>query len=366
MNKKIWQRPAPLLVAAALGLAVLTSPALADFANLRAMAPLLPSGKSPMAFVYTAPKGGFSLESPVLYGPGERILATALFGATGIDPVTGVDFSKADSVLVIGDPPSELTVLAGQPGFLDAVPAALIARGFETKAVGGLPVFAKGEDYAIDLSATREADPLGRGMAKSQRLALGEDFMLRTTGWDEMTAATASLAEKKPAPETRLWLETINALNAACGDCWLNAATGWHTRAFVGPGIDVTIMLDPDKLAERLETARSVGELRLPPFPRALLALSQDDNAVNVQIALPYVDADLAQLAADKIAADLIYFPGVPASPTITIEQTGDFAVAVLTLAFPTEQAASARDLFANFNTAIMQRNFTPLDITTF
>lgn len=365
MKTSIGLRTSRLIVAT-LGLALLTGPTFADFANLRAMAPLLPSGKSPMAFVYTAPKGGFAVDSPVLYGPSERILATALFTANGVDPVTGVDFSKADSVLVIGDPPSELTVLAGQPGFLDGVPAALSARGFETSALGGLPVFAKGEDYAIDVTSARVADPLGRGMAKSQRLALGDDFMLRTTAWDEMNAAMASLEQTEPTPETDLWLQTIAAINAACGDCWLDAATGWHTRAFVGPGIDVTVMLDPTMLAERLEQARSENQLRLPPFPRALLALSQSADAVNVQIALPYGDADLAQLAADKVAYDIVFFPGVPATPTISIESQGDLSIAVLTVAYPLEEAAAARDLFADFNTAIMQRNFDALSITAF
>ncbi|HEY4202894.1 MAG TPA: hypothetical protein VGM83_20270 [Devosiaceae bacterium] len=82
-------------------------------------------------------------------------------------------------MLTFGEQPRDTTVLFGVPGLSDGVQPSLAARGFSRSEVEGLPVFATGDDYRIDLGKMGNADPFGSDMAGAQRIARLDSLLVR-------------------------------------------------------------------------------------------------------------------------------------------------------------------------------------------
>ena len=279
----------------------------------------------------------------------DYVLLQALVDATDIDPITGIAFPQVTGTLTAGQSPNQLTILFGQPGFLDATEAAQTARGFTASDEAGMRILAKGDDYALDFAAMD--DPLGGGMGTSQRLALGDDFLLRTAGWPEMRAALASL--ESPSPATALWTSTMTGLRRASGDSWLDAAIGWNAVGFLDIGDPAALTLDPNTAPPK-----SAPSTALPVFPHAIIALTQDRNGGAVRIALPFGTEDQAQQAGTIIADRLLARPDTAMTqPSITVEAVAPYFIAVITMAVPGESLADTTARFAAQNNAVMQRS---------
>lgn len=338
-----------LAALAALALSAFPATAFDQLERFVAIVPDVP--QNPLAFTYVAPRDGFVSESPTLYGVEDATLLTTLIDAEGTDATTGIAFSQVTGVLSTGQPPRQLTVLFGQPGFLGGSEAALLARGFTASEIGGLPILSKGEDYALDL-ASASNDPLGSGMGKAQRLALGDDFLLRTAGWPELRMALASL--DTPPPATELWRATISGLRQASGESTLEVAFGWNAVGFLDIGDPAEIMLDPTG-AKTASKQPSAGVL--PLFPHAIIALTRDDTSGAVRIALPFAVEDQAEAAGAEIAARLLANPATAsAQPSISVEPVAPYFVAVVTV--EAQSLAEAVKNFSGQNGAVMQRNY--------
>jgi len=338
-------------------LAISTAPQAATaFDQLERFAPVFSnSPQDPLAFTYVAPQDGFRADSPSLYGMEDHTLQQSLVDARDVDPTTGIAFPQVTGTLSTGQSPNQLTILFGQPGFLDATEATQTARGFTKSTEAGLAVLSKGDDYAMDFTAM--SDPLGGGMGKSQRLALGDDFLMRSAGWPEMRAALAAL--EQPAPATALWTATIAGLRQASGESWLDAAIGWNAVSFLAIGDPAALTLAPDAT-----TTKPAPTTALPAFPHAIIALTQDRDGAAVRIALPFASPDEAQKAgaiiADRLLAQLD--TAMP-QPSVAVEAAAPYFVAVITMEVAGESLAETTARFAAQNNAVMQRSYDVLQL---
>jgi hypothetical protein len=344
-----------LVTLAALAISVLPQAA-TGFEQLERFAPVFSDDpQNPLVFTYVAPLGGFTVDGPTLYGTDDYVLLNALIDGTGVDPSTGIDFPQVTGMLSTGLPPRQLTVLFGKPGFLDASEAALSKRGFTRSEVAGLTVMSKGEDYALDL-ATAD-DLLGSGMGKAQRLALGDDYLLRTAGWPELRTALTNL--ENPSPTTALWRATIAGLRQASGESWLDTAIGWNAVGFLDVGDPAQVLLNPDSTKTKQSASAA-----LPVFPHAIIALTQDRDGAAVRIALPFGTAERAQQAGTIITDRLRAQPNTAETqPSLAVETVTSFFVAVVTIEVEGETLADAAKRFASQNNAVLQRGYEVLKL---
>lgn len=338
-----------------LAMLTLSAPA-AAFDDLLSAVGAFPSGiDTPYIFDYVAPSNGFA---DFRRGLADNQLAQALATASGVDPVTGIAFGDVTGVLTIGDPPKTLTLLFADPGFADGAPEALASRGFEETVVDDVAVFARGEDYALDLAAARDPDPFASGMGKSQRLAFGPDYMLRSAGWPEMRTALAALPA--PSPDKKIWTAMINGLRSASGEgAHLDVASGWAVSAFFDPGPGIELLLDPEAAKAKLEQPVSSGAPIV--FPYVLFAATQSPTQASTHMVLPFGDEAQARAAGDEVAQRLATYSPTPTLPRVTIAEDGPFFVAVVSLDVAAADSKQAQDLFDRWMGGVYQRDFKPL-----
>jgi hypothetical protein len=320
------------------------------FDDLLLMAPAIPTDPDlPVAFDYTAPRDGFAPDSPA-YGPGDHALAAALLRG-GIDQMTGVNFGSVDGVLTMGTPPGVVTVLFGPEGFAGGTASALLDRGFTEAIVEGFPTYSKGDDYAVDIAAARDPDPFASGLGRSQRVALGDDFLLVTAGTDELTRSLAALYAIPGIDD--FWTPTFKGLQAAAGaESHLFIASGWNGTAFIDPGLP------------SLTTGKTKSKAPPPRdnviFPVAVFAATQTDASASVHIAMPFGSAEEAERGSSMIAERVLDEGFGPVSSTV---ETLDGFVAIGIVTIEVRDAKAARDLYASWMALINQRQFTPLAI---
>lgn len=341
--------------AAALAAALMATPVTA-YEDLIEFAAVFPAGiEKPYVFDYTAPSGGFTADS---YAPADQQISAALL-AGGTDPTTGVDFSRVTGVLSVGDPPATITVLLGPDGFAGGAPAALAPRGFTRSQVEGYPVFARGDDYAISLADAAAPDPFAGGMGKSQRLALGGDFLMRTAGWPELNGALAALP--RPSNEANLWGAMVEGLRASAGyDAHLELASGWTVSAFFDPGPGIDQLSDPTLVwKSRSKIITTPAGAEPVAFPFVLFAVTHSEGKAALRIVLPFDDDARAMTAGEVIAERLVEHPLTPARPLVDMQYVEPYSIAVISLDFA--DAAQAQDLYAAWMRDIHQRRFQPL-----
>ena len=343
-----------LATVAAVAAAMTATPA-AAYENLIRFAAIFPDGiERPYVFDYAAPLGGFTPRGPA---PGDRQIGIAL-ASGALDPLTGVDFARVSAVLSVGDPPSTITVLVGEDGFASGAPAALLARGFAGTEVDGIPVFARGADHAISLADAADPDPFASGMGKAQRLALGDDYLVRTAGWPELNTALAALP--RPSNDANLWAAMVEGLRASAGyDSHLDQASGWTVSAFFDPGPGIDLLSDPALVWKSRSKITTAAPSEPVVFPFALLAVTQYEGAASLSIVLPFDDDMRAQRAGEVIAQRLAEHPLTPAEPVVDVQYMEPYSIAVigLDLADP----AQAYRLYAAWIGDIHQRRFLPL-----
>jgi len=101
-----------------------------------------------------------------------------------------VGFGPGDirQMLEVAAPPLSALVLALEPKVTPAIPPALEALDHQPTARGAATVWARGEDFAIDLRARNPDDPFGGGMGRSSRVHLQGGLLRQTTAWSALDA----------------------------------------------------------------------------------------------------------------------------------------------------------------------------------
>lgn len=338
----------------------MATPAQAFDDLLRAVGVLPPVVDQPLAFTYIAPYGGFALGNGTSFG---RVDDSQLARALALgekDAMTGVDFGAVNGVLSLGLPPQTTTILFGEQGFAAEAPDALLARGFTESEDGFVRIFSHGEDDAVDMAAAREPDPFGSGLGKSQRLAIGEDFLVRTAGWAEMGVALQNFEE--PPAYTNIWADTILAIENEAGvEAQLEIASGWTMFAFSGGDpLDVLESRPGDKI--KIKSPAIEPSLM---FPFAVIALTRNDETGAIHVAIPYSDPAMAQEAGDIVASRLTELPITVGTPEVFVvparDIEGSVPVMVLTLHTPLNSLGDVQALYSRWMGAIFQRDVQPL-----
>lgn len=346
-----------LTLLASLGIA---TPAFAFEDLLDAIGLLPPVVNEPQAFTYISPHGGFIFGNGTSFG---RVDDSQLARALAIgekDALTGVDFGAVNGVISLGVAPQVTTILFGEPGFAEDAPDALLARGFTEGEDGYVRMFAHGEDYALDMAAAREPDPFASGLGRSQRLAIGDNFVIRTAGWAEMGVAIQHFEAPRASPN--IWTDTIWAIRNQAGvDSELEIASGWTFSAFGDPGpIDAFGSTSEGKV--KMKTPDVEPSLI---FPFAIIALTRNDETGAIHIAIPYQDGETARHAGEVVASRLTELPITVSAPEVLVmparDVEGSVPVMVLTLHAPLTSLGDVQALYSRWVGAIYQRDFRPL-----
>lgn len=342
---------APVVLAASLlGL----SPTLA-FDELRSVIPTvhLNTGNE-VIFNYIAPRDGFSSKT-VWTGNSTSRGMTVMLKTGRKDSMTGVDFSGVHALFSAGMPPQTTDILFGAPGFAEHAPEALRKRKFETGDIDGMTVYALGDDFELSRLRAQEQDPFNAGMGVSQRIAILEDRLILSTGWAKMEEALRGTA----SPDSQLLVATLTALeNTAGAGASLTAAAAWEASIFLRDGAKIDYLLETGTVSEHLNDPTTMPLA----YPFAVFAVTETANNAALHIALPFGDMAKAQASAQLIAdrlADLpepLALPGP--SPQIHTEAANGFAVAVVTIAVPRE---NAEENFARWQASVIRQQFSPL-----
>ncbi|NMA97438.1 MAG: hypothetical protein GX970_04885 [Phyllobacteriaceae bacterium] len=315
-------------------------------------APIIANQTGGLIFQYVAPVDGFIESGPMAPQVQDSALAAAL-RAGGVDPTTGIDFGAVRGVLTLGEPPNTLNVLIGEAGFAAETPNVLLDRGYETREVAGTNVYASGEDNAQNLR--ERGNPLGGGLGKAQRVVILEVHLAVASNW----ATIEGFLEPRASGLAPVWTASLDALESLSGDNQLETVVGFGAEVFLGQRLDPALMLNGDINAIR-EAMEGEPELRFPPFPFALFAMEHGSAGSNLRIALPYVDLESAAAAAAHVTSELETLSGTAALSSELIEDN-DLVVAIISIAFPAEDAADAQVTLQRWLGAVMQRQFAPL-----
>ncbi|VDS04628.1 hypothetical protein DEVEQU_01767 [Devosia equisanguinis] len=311
------------------------------------------------SFLYVAPPLGFIGVRTIDFTlPQDIAIGRTLISAKSIDPMTGIDFRRVYAVLSIGNGLNTTNVLFGQNGFAADTAATLAARGFDSRDIGSIAVLANGEDASLDLSQARNADPLAADMGRAQRVAVVEDMVLVNPSWAGIETALTALSPKaaKARPE---WVAVFDALNALRGSGTTEAAIGWSGAVLSTLETTSQAILDGSIYQQATDSGR---KFVFPPFPIAAMGIDRLHGDTHLRIALPYRDERDAEFALEHIGRYLIRFPQVPDVPRQQMISSGDWHVAVLTLTFKGDEGGTAHALLLSFTSAILRRQFAPLE----
>lgn len=314
--------------------------------------PVIANYPSGLIFQYVAPIDGFTASGPMAPQVQDFALAAAL--RTGqVDPITGIDFGAVRGVLTLGEANNTLTILIGEAGFAAETPTVLLDRGFEKQEMAGSYVYASGEDNV--LRPSQREDPLGRGLGRAQRIVIMENHLAVSTNW----ATIEGFLEPKASDLALVWTVMFDALDSLRGENQLEAAIAFGGEVFLGQRLDRALLLDGDSDALR-DAIAGKPELRFPPFPFALFAMDHGSVGSHLRIALPYGDSASAAGAAAHVTGELAALAGT-AELSSEIVEDNDIVVAIISIAYPADNATDAQITLQRWLGAVMQQQFAPL-----
>ena len=275
---------------------------------------------------------------------------------------TGIAFADLDAILVAGDPPHTLIYLAGPKIAPDAVSAALQARNFDESREGGATVFARGDDFALDLTSVDRADPFGGRLGSAERVAVVPGRVLSARGWTDLRPALAMLAGSETYLGTRLARMVAAAAKDAGPGMTVDTAFGITVVATAGGALP----LAPDGT---LDFSKPIAAPRqaMPPYLFAILIGAEAaDGAAVAQIALYYptlADAQGGGAAVAKGAADFKKIKGFTYAATATAIADDPGAIAVVTVRVAGGMAHPSEAVRRRWIEGIYRREFTPLAV---
>lgn len=259
-----------LVLTTALTLGLMSPAAAID--DLHRYAALFNQSTDPIAFEYNAPIGGFGPDSAFPMPLMDIKLAAALLHAEGVDPVTGVDFSRITSSITLGLAPNTITILHGEPGYADDHVAAISGRGFDRHMLSDIPVYARGADNSTDFDLVSERDAFGYGMGMAQRLANADDDLIITRNWATMENVLALRNAK--AKSANPWSVAFDALADVQGDSHLEGAMGWQDA----------------------EARKKLADFDLAPYRLAIFSQDVADGQLAIRVTMVF-DAPLEDAA---------------------------------------------------------------------
>ncbi|MEO5806791.1 hypothetical protein [Devosia sp.] len=330
-------------------LLMLSCPAMA-FEPLDKFLPVLPANlnEAPVVFTYTAPHSLQMSETgkTALIGTTDQGLNAAFYDAATAKTATGIDFDLVYGVLTAGDPPQNVTVLLGEDRFAADAPTVLTAHGYTTSEIAGLPVLSVGEDYAP--SSERVGDPLGSGVGKAVRLAIGDGFLLRVAATEGIAYVAAAMNTPDACVSCKFWKALLDALNTASGPTSsLDAATGFTPPAFFQPS----------------DSGAAPSEL--PQYGLVILAATSTDTSSTAHVAVIFPSVSDARTGAKMISDRLLQQPlpanVQPSTPRIAITPGPGGNIAVISIDFPADGAQDGVDTYLNWLNQIYGRSFPPL-----
>ncbi len=308
---------------------------------------------------YTHPSDGFpaAIEAGRYLDVGEAWFY-ALSKPEAPRALTGIDFGKVTGVFQTGEPPNTVTVLQGPTGFASDAAYALAGRGFEASTESGLTAYAFGEDFKIDMARRDRDDPFGSGLGRSQRIGVGDTFVISAAAWQPFRTFAAALEKPESCSNgCDLWRAAVNAVEAAAPHSELTAANALTLATFMAP------------LRVEREKPGTMGAQVMPPIGLVVVATTQTDDASSLHLTLLYQNAKEAELGAAIVAERLrgrlsaaempMDRPAIAELRTSLTPTLFDSTLATISLDF--EETASAQADYRNVMRAIMGRDFYPL-----
>lgn len=104
-----------------------------------------------------------------------------------------VGFAHADvrRILQVADLPVQVLLMDMNSGVVAGIPEALMSSGYVAETRDGMPIYARGDDFNIDIRARNTADPFGGQLGMASRVALRGDRLFQTPDWAGIEAALA-------------------------------------------------------------------------------------------------------------------------------------------------------------------------------
>lgn len=261
--------------------------------------------------------------------------------------LVGFGFFDIDQTLVFGEPPSMGMVLEGDfPP--ERIAAAHSARGFVEHEIGGVTVWCSpdGCDDGLrqNIKEREPGNPFGGSLGRREPLAVFSDSLLGNSASDSVVEAMIAAQQG----EQRSLAESLDY--GAIAEAISSGGTLVQIQ-FVSPlqlGLDPAMLMMEDTSSIR-EIVSEYGDL--PPYALAAFADVGVEGEQVALIALAYADAELAQAAAEELAARLVtfeslrtgqplvnYFEDLDAvigEPYVYESETNGWAVALLPVHYP-------------------------------
>ncbi|MCB1500423.1 MAG: hypothetical protein KDK07_11655 [Bauldia sp.] len=277
----------------------------------------------------------------VMVGPPDVLTYPAGIGRR---PVTsrealGIDWFGIDAAMTFWAPPSLVTVIAGAPDFDNpaVVGAALAARGFEVREVGGFDVWHRFDDDQMMLGLDdrlAEGDFLLGNIPRAGRVAVRPEMMVHATNWPAIEAVAATNAGESPVSPAASLSRTILDIAAETTGAQLLQATALMLRD-VGsaddPGIRMADLFGAPTVEQlRAAIAAPTPGPRLPLYPLAVIADMQAGGDQLAVIGLPFPDRESADTAAVVLADRLADWRPEESAPPLVETVGGGIETAVI------------------------------------
>ncbi len=222
----------------------------------------------------------------------DDFIALAGFDFDGIAQIAGWGLPTEGELLLTGDG-------IANPG---RIGAAMEARGYVARDLGGVPVWHRLKDGEIDSTLRRELDPFAGTMGAAVRLAVRDDELLMSRTWAGLEGMLAGTRRLTDDPEIAAVLEAVT--QAEAGSLTMLILPSELPRA---EGLAESILgprAAPEAVAA-LKERLSAGA-RLPPYRRWAIAGYQDGVRAGGALAFVYDSAEDAAVALEAIGANAV------------------------------------------------------------
>ena len=283
----------------------------------------------------------FDAMSRVMSGPPDLLAYPAGIGRRPVTSVEalGIDWFGIDTAMTFWAPPSLVTMIAGTPDLDDpaVVGAALAARDFAVREVGGFDVWHRFEDNqmvpGLD-DRLAEADFLLGRLPRAGRVAVRPGLVVHAINWPAIEAVAATAAGEAPISPAAKLSRTILDIAAETTGARLLQATALMLRD-VGsaddPGIRMADLFSAPSMSQLLAAiAPLTPGPRLPLYPLAVIADMQDGEDQLAVIGLPFPDRASADAAAAVLAERLAGWRPDDAAPPLVETVSGTIETAVI------------------------------------
>jgi hypothetical protein len=265
-----------------------------------------------LVFEYLSPRAFASRGADPNGRPANGTFAEALHDPDKARRLTGIDLFKLDAILQSGAPGGEITFLAGPTDAFQGVANALTNRGFAASTLRNLTLYSIGNEGSFGNSETLDpVDPFGRGIGRSERIAVGENELTQANGSDVLRQALpirTAIAAEAVAHFARM---AAASQSATLADAEVLRVLGLSPTTLATPPLDqdTVARLDPDS-----REARSLHRLQEKPLRivAVLFVLGASSQGGLAELAILYPDRATADAGVAGVRAGLQDFAPYP------------------------------------------------------